>query len=254
MRTGARGSAAGVEGCGRAGAAAGREIVAGGSVAERAVPAAIVGVLLLQVLPKGRMKRLGLAVLGFILVHRVARQQSSASWLASDVGPGTNALLRLGGWLLAGALVIGLFVVRRRRTRCSWAWVCLVTCSVLSVRQEVLRCQLRGLAFEMPGPVNCDTGHTGRIPRSRSHSKRKGIKLTGGEYSMTTFHVAALWRYPVKTLAGEELTTAEIGPEGIAGDRKVWVCGPEAVRTSRRHHRLLGSPRDCGGTGAACCG
>ena len=57
---------------------------------------------------------------------------------------------------------------------------------------------------------------------------------------MTTFHVAALWRYPVKTLAGEQLTTAEIGPEGIVGDRRVWVCGPEAVRTSRRHHRLLG--------------
>src|SRR5262245_54278775 len=55
-----------------------------------------------------------------------------------------------------------------------------------------------------------------------------------------TLHVAALWRYPVKTLAGEELTTAEVGPEGIAGDRLVWVCGPEAVRTSRRHHRLLG--------------
>jgi uncharacterized protein YcbX len=57
---------------------------------------------------------------------------------------------------------------------------------------------------------------------------------------MTKFHVAALWRYPVKTLAGEQLTTAEIGPEGIVGDRLVWVCGPEAVRTSRRHHRLLG--------------
>ena len=42
--------------------------VAGGSVAERAVPAAIVGVLLLQVLPKGRVKRLGLAVLGSALV------------------------------------------------------------------------------------------------------------------------------------------------------------------------------------------
>jgi len=42
--------------------------VAGGSVAERAVPAAIVGLFLLQVLPKGRMKRLGLAVLGSALV------------------------------------------------------------------------------------------------------------------------------------------------------------------------------------------
>ena len=42
--------------------------VAGGSVAERVVPAAIVGVLLMQVLPKGRLKRLGLAVLGSALV------------------------------------------------------------------------------------------------------------------------------------------------------------------------------------------
>jgi carbon monoxide dehydrogenase subunit G len=42
--------------------------VAGGSVAERAVPGAIVGVLLLQILPKGRIKRLGLAVLGSALV------------------------------------------------------------------------------------------------------------------------------------------------------------------------------------------
>ena len=42
--------------------------VAGGSVAERVVPAAIVGVFLLQILPKGRLKRLGLAVLGSALV------------------------------------------------------------------------------------------------------------------------------------------------------------------------------------------
>jgi uncharacterized protein len=42
--------------------------VAGGSVAERAVPAGVVGVLLLQVLPQGRLKRLGLAVLGSALV------------------------------------------------------------------------------------------------------------------------------------------------------------------------------------------
>ena len=41
---------------------------AGGSVADRALPAAIVGVLLMQILPKGRIKRLGLAVLGSALV------------------------------------------------------------------------------------------------------------------------------------------------------------------------------------------
>jgi hypothetical protein len=62
----------------------------------------------------------------------------------------------------------------------------------------------------------------------------RGIPLT------MTLHVAGLWRYPVKTLAGEPLTTAVIGPDGIPGDRIVRVRGPEGVRTSRRQYRLLG--------------
>jgi len=53
-------------------------------------------------------------------------------------------------------------------------------------------------------------------------------------------YVAGIWRYPVKTLAGERLRDARIGSFGIPGDRIVWVRGPEGVRTSRRHHRLLG--------------
>ena len=53
-------------------------------------------------------------------------------------------------------------------------------------------------------------------------------------------YVAGLWRYPVKTLAGELLSTAAIGFNGVPGDRAVWVIGPEGVRTSRRHYRLLG--------------
>ena len=52
--------------------------------------------------------------------------------------------------------------------------------------------------------------------------------------------VDGLWRYPVKTLAGEPLQTAELTAGGIPGDRIVQVHGPEGVRTSRRHHRLLG--------------
>jgi uncharacterized protein YcbX len=55
-----------------------------------------------------------------------------------------------------------------------------------------------------------------------------------------TMTVAALWRYPVKTLAGEAITTAELTTNGIPGDRIVHVRGPEGVRTSRRHHHLLG--------------
>ena len=53
-------------------------------------------------------------------------------------------------------------------------------------------------------------------------------------------HVAALWRYPVKSLAGERLTEADLREDGIHGDRIVRVRGPEGVRTSRRQYRLLG--------------
>ncbi|MEO6327125.1 MAG: MOSC N-terminal beta barrel domain-containing protein [Thermoanaerobaculia bacterium] len=55
-----------------------------------------------------------------------------------------------------------------------------------------------------------------------------------------TLSVQGLWRYPVKTLAGESLETANLTRNGIEGDRIVHVRGPEGVRTSRRHHLLLG--------------
>lgn len=55
-----------------------------------------------------------------------------------------------------------------------------------------------------------------------------------------SLHVAQLWRYPVKTLAGERIDTAELTSNGIPGDRIVHVRGPEGVRTARRQHRLLG--------------
>lgn len=53
-------------------------------------------------------------------------------------------------------------------------------------------------------------------------------------------YVAGLWRYPVKSLAGEPLSAARIRPDGVVGDRIVRVRGPEGVRTARRQSRLLG--------------
>lgn len=55
-----------------------------------------------------------------------------------------------------------------------------------------------------------------------------------------SLYVKGLWRYPVKTLAGVPLETAELTPTGLPGDRIVHVRGPEGVRTSRRQHLLLG--------------
>lgn len=53
--------------------------------------------------------------------------------------------------------------------------------------------------------------------------------------------VAEIWRYPVKTMAGEKLSRVYVGPLGIHGDRLVRV--EDAVRrvvTSRSHPRFLG--------------
>ena len=64
-------------------------------------------------------------------------------------------------------------------------------------------------------------------------------------------HLAELWRYPVKSLAGERLEAADVGVDGIPGDRPVWVVGPEGVRTARRQHRLLGLRGTLGPDGLA---
>jgi uncharacterized protein YcbX len=53
--------------------------------------------------------------------------------------------------------------------------------------------------------------------------------------------VAQIWRYPVKSMAGEQMNHARIGPLGIEGDRVVHVEDEDGrVITSRTHHRLLG--------------
>ncbi|MGA8892162.1 MAG: MOSC N-terminal beta barrel domain-containing protein [Anaeromyxobacteraceae bacterium] len=52
--------------------------------------------------------------------------------------------------------------------------------------------------------------------------------------------VAEIWRYPVKTMGGELLERARIGPLGIEGDRVVHVeDARQRVVTSRSHPRFL---------------
>jgi uncharacterized protein YcbX len=55
-------------------------------------------------------------------------------------------------------------------------------------------------------------------------------------------YVAELWRYPVKSLAGEQIDAAEIHADGIAGDRRVLVYNEQTrnLVTSRTHPKLLG--------------
>ncbi|HEY7040309.1 MAG TPA: MOSC N-terminal beta barrel domain-containing protein [Methylomirabilota bacterium] len=54
-------------------------------------------------------------------------------------------------------------------------------------------------------------------------------------------HIAELWRYPVKSMAGERLESVQVGPDGFLGDRVVHVSGPGGrIISARTHPRLLG--------------
>ncbi len=64
-------------------------------------------------------------------------------------------------------------------------------------------------------------------------------------------HVLEIWRYPVKTMAGERLARTDLGPLGIPGDRIVRVQGVDGrVITSRSHPRFLGHKATLGADGA----
>jgi MOSC domain-containing protein len=57
---------------------------------------------------------------------------------------------------------------------------------------------------------------------------------------MLPMRVAELWRYPVKSMAGERLEHALVTPGGIAGDRIVHVADARGrTVTARTHPRLL---------------
>lgn len=54
-------------------------------------------------------------------------------------------------------------------------------------------------------------------------------------------YVKELWRYPAKSMAGEQISRAEITPLGIAGDRRILTIGPNGrMVTARTHPKLLG--------------
>ena len=62
------------------------------------------------------------------------------------------------------------------------------------------------------------------------------------ENSHNNMVVAEIWRYPVKSLAGEQINSAEITMNGIKGDRGVLVYDEKKRQliTSRTKPKLLG--------------
>jgi uncharacterized protein YcbX len=58
-------------------------------------------------------------------------------------------------------------------------------------------------------------------------------------FAFMDLYVQQLWRYPVKSMAGEALERAELRADGVAGDRLVVVRGPNGIVTSRTRPQLL---------------
>lgn len=61
-------------------------------------------------------------------------------------------------------------------------------------------------------------------------------------YHNNKMHITEIWRYPVKSLAGEQLDHTELLSDGIKGDRRILVYDEKTRRliTSRAHPKLLG--------------
>jgi uncharacterized protein YcbX len=53
-------------------------------------------------------------------------------------------------------------------------------------------------------------------------------------------HIAELWRYPVKSMGGESLHSAEVRADGIHGDRLIQVQDADGLVTARTRPALLG--------------
>ena len=56
--------------------------------------------------------------------------------------------------------------------------------------------------------------------------------------------IAALWRYPVKSMLGEECAEVELETRGVRGDRRFAVRGDDgrlgSGKNSRRHRHIEG--------------
>jgi uncharacterized protein YcbX len=62
--------------------------------------------------------------------------------------------------------------------------------------------------------------------------------------------VVELWRYPVKSLAGERLDRVEVLDDGSRGDRVLRIEDERGLVTARRRQRPLGLRARLGGDGA----
>ncbi|HUB52885.1 MAG TPA: MOSC N-terminal beta barrel domain-containing protein [Terracidiphilus sp.] len=75
------------------------------------------------------------------------------------------------------------------------------------------------------------------------------LKVSETRARATGMFTKELWRYPVKSLAGERLQSGEVGSLGLKGDRTVHIEVARRVITARTHFKLLGLAGTTGADG-----
>jgi len=79
------------------------------------------------------------------------------------------------------------------------------------------------------------------LPETRRSVTGGRSHMLPGRHLKQGMYIAALWRYPVKSMAGEPLCRIEVSTSGLAGDRVVQVYRPNGrVATARTCPGLLG--------------
>ena len=94
-----------------------------------------------------------------------------------------------------------------------------------------------GAFFQFPSPICVPGDGAGYDAIETSLCAARFEPATAAD---TVMFVAELWRYPVKSMAGESLTEAEITPLGVHGDRTAIVVRGDRIVTARTHPHLLG--------------
>src|SRR5262245_4256701 len=104
----------------------------------------------------------------------------------------------------------------------------------------------RGIGRSRVGATRNEPGRPGR------EAEEPGILPRQGPIVSTSppMWIAEIWRYPVKSMAGERLEQAELRADGIAGDRVVHVQDSRGrVVSSRSRPALLGHKATLGSDG-----
>ena len=124
----------------------------------------------------------------------------------------------------------------------------------IAVRFEYESCDEHGQWWRSYGNENWE------FDEQRPHGPARGVdqrRHDRGEPAAlcrrgaVAMRVAELWRYPVKSMAGETLQHTEIGIRGIPGDRVLYVLGARGQIVSARnrpqllaHHATIGEDGD----------